>query len=189
VSSPSALVAAVALAVTLTRIGQAQTPRPRVPTTRAPMQGAAVGREDASSMLRLVLWTDGMPNVLVGLTAATGPGGSPLPDLAEVRARSQNQQPGRPPGVLLLEVEERSAAGQAVAQIDACKPPACAIEIDRLDPGGQVIVANRFSGGTKTQQSHTNTNEIEKVSFTYSKIVVSDLNAADSAVDDWTTAQ
>jgi hypothetical protein len=176
--------AAAGLVLTLASASQAQIPRTTVPTARLPLppQGT-VGMSAASPTVRLVVWINGRGTVLNGLTAATGPGGASLPTGAQIRAQHQLGQLRRPPGILLIQVQARSQASEALSHLNACNPPACVIQIDQLGPNGQVVASHSFSGGTTTEQTHTN--ELEEFQLTFQKITFTNTTDSTTATDDW----
>jgi hypothetical protein len=178
--------AAATLAVTLANVSQAQIPRTTVPTARPPLQPqGTVGMNAASPTVRLVVWINGRGTVLNGLTAATGPGGASLPTGEQIRAQHQLGQLRRPPGILLIQVQPRSQASEALSRLNACNPPACLIQIDQLGPNGQVVASHSFSGGTATEQAHTN--ELEEFQVTFQKITFTNTLDSTTARDDWLT--
>jgi len=169
--------------MTLADAGRAQPPRPVTPRPLIEPRGPAIAGDAASPKFRLILWTNGRATVLSGLTRATGPGGAALLTTAQVRAQALIRQPRRPPGLVLLQVQSRSPAAQALSHLGVCNPPACAIEIDQLGPSGQVVVSHRLSGGTSKEQYDTN--ELEQIEFTFQKIEVENKIDSTSATDDW----
>ncbi len=177
-------VVAATLAVTLANASQAQIPRTTVPTARLPVQPqGVVGMNAVSPTLRLVMWINGRGTVFNGLTAATGPGGAALPTGAQIRAQHQLGQLRRPPGILLIQVQARSQASEALSHVSLCNPPACVIQIDQLGPSGQVVATHTFSGGTATEQVHTN--ELEEFQLTFQKITFTNMGDSTTATDDW----
>jgi hypothetical protein len=184
-STPSSLVLRLAvgtLAVALAHPGLAQATRTHAPITRGTVdpQAATTG---TSAQFQLIVWTNGSSTVLSGLTDVKGVAGAPLPTTEEIRARVQLGQTARPPEVVLLDVQPRSQAAQALSNLGRCALPACAIEIDQLGANGQVVGSHHFSAGTATEQSHTN--ELEEFSFTFQHITVINVISSDSATDDW----
>jgi hypothetical protein len=180
-SSASSLVlclAAGTLAVAWAHPGQAQRPRAAIPRETAQPDAAATG---TASQFRFILWTDGNATVLSGLTNAKGVAGAPLPTTDEIRGRVQLGP--RPPESVLLDVQPRSQAAQALSNLGRCALPTCAIEIDELGANGQVVGTHQFSTGTATEQLHTN--ELEEFSLTFQRITVTNVISSDSATDDW----
>jgi hypothetical protein len=124
----------------------------------------------APRKFRLIVWTNDKPTALVGLSGATGPGGTALPTPAEVRA--QAQMPQRPPGVVILHAQSGSPASRALSQLGACNAPACVVEIDKLGASGEVVQKYRFTGGQAVVRSGAGANPEESVSFTYGSLNV-----------------
>jgi hypothetical protein len=189
-SSPSSLVlrlATATIAVTLAHRGGAQTLRPTAPIERLPAVQAPVAPNGGAPRFQLVLWTDGRGTVLAGLTNVTGVGGAALPSTDQVRARTQFGQPTGDLGVVLINAHANSPAAQALSHLTGCDLPACVLEIDELDPNGQVVGSHFFSGGTDPQEAANRTNELDEFSFTFQKIKVTNLVGEDSATDDWLT--
>jgi hypothetical protein len=188
VCCPSSLATRLVLAafvMTCAHVGQAQIPRTAAPPARVPFAPqAGVTRTNAPSpTVRLVLWTNGTETILNGLTAATGPGGAPLPTAEEVRARAQLREKGRLPGILMIQVHAGSPADETLSRLSACTRPACVIQIDQLGPNGQVVGSHSFSGGAATKQ--VSTNELEEFQMTFTHIVFTNAIGDTTATDDW----
>jgi hypothetical protein len=131
---------------------------------------------------RLIVWTNDRPTVLLGLSGATGPGGTALPTPRQVRAQAKMRKPAQTPGLVIMHVRAGSPAAKLLAQMGRCDPPGCAIEIDQLGSNGQIVQKHRFSAGTAVVQPNHD-NEVEEVEMTFLYIVVTNV-AGDSALSD-----
>jgi hypothetical protein len=137
----------------------------------------------ASPKLQLIQWGVGRATPLAGLINATGPGGVPLPNAEQIRTSARIRT--KPPGTVSITTQAGSPAAVALAHLGRCMPPACQIEIRELGPTGQVLGSHTFSGGTATEQNHTN--ELEEFSLTFQKITYANVDSSKSATDDWLT--